>query len=45
MYLHLRIRRGYKGRSAAIFAVAGFICVLFTYIGVNTLIPGIHSYK
>ena len=45
VYLHLRIRRGYKGRSAAIFAVAGFICVLFTYIGVNTLIPGIHSYK
>ena len=45
VYLHLRIRRGYKGKSAAIFAVAGFVCVLFTYIGVNTLIPGIHSYK
>ena len=45
IYLHLRIRRGYKGKSAAIFAVIGFICVLFTYIGVNTFIPGIHSYK
>ena len=21
-----------------------FICVLFTYIGVNTFLPGIHSY-
>ena len=44
-YLHLRIRRGYKGKSAAVFAVVGFVCVLFTYVGVNTLIPGIHSYK
>ena len=30
--------------AAAIFAVAGFVCVIFTYIGVNTLLPGIHSY-
>ena len=44
IYLHLRIRRGWKDRSAAIFAVIGFICVIFTYIGVNTLLPGIHSY-
>ena len=44
-YLHLRIRRGWQGRSAAIFAVVGFICVIFTYIGVNTLLPGVHSYK
>ena len=43
-YLHLRIRRGVKGRSAAIFAVVGFICVIFTYIGVNTFLPGVHSY-
>ncbi len=44
VYLHLRLRRGWRGRSAAIFAVIGFICVLFTYVGVNTLIPGMHSY-
>ena len=43
-YLHLRIRRGWQGKAAAIFAVAGFVCVIFTYIGVNTLLPGIHSY-
>ena len=43
-YLHLRIRRGWEGRAAAIFAAVGFICVLFTYIGVNTFLPGIHSY-
>ncbi len=43
-YLHLRIRKGWAGRAAAIFAVAGFVCVLFTYVGVNTLLPGVHSY-
>lgn len=44
LYLHLRIRRGWRGKSAAIFAAIGFVCVLFTYIGVNTFLPGIHSY-
>ena len=44
IYLHLRIRRGYEGRAAAVFAAAGFVCVLFTYIGVNTFLPGVHSY-
>ncbi|MBQ5952343.1 MAG: c-type cytochrome biogenesis protein CcsB [Lachnospiraceae bacterium] len=44
VYLHLRIRRGWRGKAAAIFAVIGFICVLFTYVGVNTFLPGIHSY-
>ena len=44
IYLHLRIRRGWQGKAAAVFAVAGFICVMFTYIGVNTLLPGVHSY-
>lgn len=44
LYLHLRLSRGWRGKSAAAFAAVGFICVLFTYIGVNMLIPGIHSY-
>ena len=44
IYLHLRIRRGWRGKSAAVFAVIGFLCVIFTYIGVNTLLPGVHSY-
>ncbi|MBR6425476.1 MAG: c-type cytochrome biogenesis protein CcsB [Oscillospiraceae bacterium] len=44
VYLHLRIRRGWRGKSAAILAAVGFICVIFTYIGVNTFLPGIHSY-
>ena len=45
VYLHLRVNRGWRGTSAAVFAVIGFVCVLFTYVGVNTLLPGIHSYK
>ena len=44
VYLHLRLRRGWQGRAAAIFAVVGFLCVIFTYIGVNTFLPGVHSY-
>ena len=44
IYLHLRLRRGWKGKTAAWFAVIGFACVIFTYIGVNTFLPGIHSY-
>ena len=44
VYLHLRLRRGWKGKAAAVFAVIGFVCVIFTYIGVNTLLPGVHSY-
>lgn len=44
VYLHVRISKGWKGRNAAIFSGIGFICVLFTYIGVNVLLPSLHSY-
>ena len=44
IYLHLRLRKGWRGRAAAIFCVVGFICVMFTYLGVNTWLPGVHSY-
>ena len=43
-YLHLRKMRGWQGKGAAIFAAVGFLCVIFTYIGVNTFLPGLHSY-
>nr|MBQ6242201.1 c-type cytochrome biogenesis protein CcsB [Lachnospiraceae bacterium] len=45
IFLHLRLRKGMTGRKAAVFAVIGFLCVIFTYVGVNTLIAGLHSYK
>lgn len=45
VYLHLRFNRGWKGKPAALFAVIGFVCVIFTFVGVNILLPGLHSYK
>lgn len=44
LYLHVRLSRGWRGRKSSVFAVIGFICVIITYIGVNTFIPSIHSY-
>ncbi|MBR6528046.1 MAG: c-type cytochrome biogenesis protein CcsB [Lachnospiraceae bacterium] len=44
LYLHMRLTKGWRGKKAAWFAVIGFVCVVFTYIGVNTLLPGLHSY-
>lgn len=41
--LHARLMRGWQGRRAAMFSIAGFGAVLFTYFGVN-LLPGLHSY-
>ncbi|MEP6847576.1 MAG: cytochrome c biogenesis protein CcsA [Acidobacteriota bacterium] len=43
-FLHTRISRGWRGRSSAYFAVVGFLLVIFTYLGVSYLIPGLHSY-
>ncbi|MCC6157091.1 MAG: cytochrome c biogenesis protein CcsA [Deltaproteobacteria bacterium] len=44
IYLHTRITRGWKGRKTAYIAVLGFASVLFTYLGVNLVISGLHSY-
>ncbi|MDD3823416.1 MAG: c-type cytochrome biogenesis protein CcsB [Sphaerochaetaceae bacterium] len=44
IYLHLRLRRNWRGKSAAWFSIIGFISVLFTFVGVNILLPSIHSY-
>jgi len=44
IYLHLRISKGWRGERAAWFSIIGFICVIFTYVGVNTLLPSLHSY-
>ncbi len=45
IYLHARLTRGLAGRKTAWFVIVGFVCVLFTYIGVNFLLPGLHSYQ
>nr|WP_320048637.1 c-type cytochrome biogenesis protein CcsB [uncultured Desulfuromonas sp.] len=43
--LHGRLTTGWRGRRAAIFAIIGFAFVLFTFLGVNLLLPGLHSYS
>lgn len=44
IYLHARYLAGWKGRRAAILSLIGFAGVLFTYLGVNYWLPGLHSY-
>ena len=42
-YLHLRFMNNWKGKRSAILSVVGFAAVLFTFIGVSYLLPGLHS--
>ncbi|PZE21980.1 cytochrome c biogenesis protein CcsA [Paenibacillus xerothermodurans] len=43
-YLHLRMSRGWQGKRSAWLSVVGFMVVMFTLIGVNLVIAGLHSY-
>jgi cytochrome c-type biogenesis protein CcsB len=45
LYLHMRITVGWRGRRAAYFAIAGFVAVIFTFIGVTYLLRGLHAFK
>ncbi|MFQ3574706.1 MAG: cytochrome c biogenesis protein CcsA, partial [Thermodesulfovibrionales bacterium] len=43
-YLHARLLRGWRGTNTALVALLGFISTIFTYLGVNLLLSGLHSY-
>jgi cytochrome c-type biogenesis protein CcsB len=43
--LHGRLTTGWRGRRASILAIIGFCVLLFTFLGVNLFLPGLHSYK
>ena len=43
-YLHVRITRGWSGRKSAYFSILGFAVVMFTFLGVTYLLPGMHAY-
>lgn len=43
-YLHLRLSKGWQGTKSSWLSVIGFVIVLFTLIGVNLLLAGLHSY-
>jgi cytochrome c-type biogenesis protein CcsB len=42
--LHQRLRVGWRGKKAAIMAIVGFGAILFTFLGVNLLLEGLHTY-
>lgn len=42
--LHARAMKGWRGTRVAWLSLIGFVCVLFTYFGVNFLLRGLHSY-
>ena len=44
-YLHFRLIAKKRERLCAVVAAAGFLCTLFTFFGVNYLLPGLHSYR
>jgi cytochrome c-type biogenesis protein CcsB len=44
VFLHCRFMRGWRGRRAAWISILGFASVIFTYLGVNFLLSGLHSY-
>ena len=44
VFMHLRMMRGWHGKKLAWVSILGFLCVLFTYFGVNYLLSGLHSY-
>ncbi|CAM3315627.1 MULTISPECIES: c-type cytochrome biogenesis protein CcsB [Paenibacillus] len=44
VYLHLRLSRGWQGKYSSWLSVIGFIVVMFTLVGVNLIIAGLHSY-
>ncbi len=42
--LHGRMSIGWRGRRAAIFAIIGFACLLFTFLGANLFLNGMHTF-
>ncbi|MEW5725461.1 MAG: cytochrome c biogenesis protein CcsA, partial [Thermodesulfobacteriota bacterium] len=43
--LHQRLTVGWRGRRAALMALAGFAVLCFTFLGVSLLLPGYHSFE
>jgi cytochrome c-type biogenesis protein CcsB len=44
-YMHLHTRNAWRGLRTNWVSVGGFFLVIFTYLGVNIWISGLHSYK
>lgn len=44
LYLHLRFVKRWTGRPSAIIGIAGFLVVMFTYLGVSLLMKSSHTF-
>ncbi|MCL2879881.1 MAG: cytochrome c biogenesis protein CcsA [Treponema sp.] len=44
-YLHIRLIAKKSGALPSWISVAGFLCTIFTFFGVNYLLSGLHSYR
>ncbi len=42
--LHGRMNSGWRGRKASLLTIIGFAAIMFTFLGVNLLLSGLHSY-
>lgn len=42
--IHQRLRVGWMGRKTAYMMILGFFCILVTFLGVNLILGGLHSY-
>jgi len=43
-FLHARLTRGWRGVKMSLISILGFLAVIFTYLGVNYILSGLHSY-
>jgi cytochrome c-type biogenesis protein CcsB len=43
-FLHARLTRGWRGNKTALLSIIGFLAVIFTFLGVNYVLSGLHSY-
>ncbi len=44
LYLHARLNRWWAGKPIAVLGIAGFLVVLFTYLGVSLLMKSSHTF-
>ncbi|MFW0883907.1 c-type cytochrome biogenesis protein CcsB [Candidatus Acidulodesulfobacterium sp. H_13] len=44
LFIHAKITKGWGGKKMAWIAIIGFAIVIFCYLGVDLIIPGLHSY-
>lgn len=42
--IHNRLTIGWRGRKTAYMMIAGFFSIIFTFLGINFIIGGLHSY-